>query len=124
MNTKISYQYRDGCNYKMANECIVQGAITPEQQKQIQSCLDDDEYFIPRQVGLPERRFEKFDPEVDHIWFELSEDGFELTEDEPTCDQTAEALVECFLRSKDNWINWMSLLDNAYSDIQQSGAAQ
>ena len=38
------------------------------------------EYFIPRQVGMPERKFDEYDTEADHCWFELSKEGFEYTE--------------------------------------------
>lgn len=62
MNTKISYLYRDASNYKVPNECIVRGLLTDEQTKAILDCLDMDN-FIPSQVGLPERRFDRFDPE-------------------------------------------------------------
>ena len=72
MNTKISYLYRDADNYKVYNECIVQGEISEEKNKQILDCCDMGEYFIPRQVGLPERKFDKYDTEVDHCWFELN----------------------------------------------------
>ena len=64
MNTRISYFYRDASNYKAYNECIVRGLLTDEQTKAILDCLDRDN-FIPSQVGLPERRFDRFDPEVE-----------------------------------------------------------
>ena len=53
MNTKISYLYRDADNYKVYNECIVQGEISEEQIRQILDCCDMGEYFIPQQVGCP-----------------------------------------------------------------------
>ena len=72
MNTKIHYLYRDADNYKVHNSCVIKGVLTPEQINVILSCCDAGEYFIPNQVGLPERKFEKFDPQVDHCWFELT----------------------------------------------------
>ena len=77
INTRISYLYRDADNYKMQNSCVIMGVITEAQIAEIISCLDCGEYFIPRQVGLPEKRFDRFDEEADHCWFELSADGFE-----------------------------------------------
>lgn len=77
MNTKIHYLYRDADNYKVHNSCVIKGVLTPEQINVILSCCDAGEYFIPNQVGLPERKFEKFDPQVDHCWFELNRDDFE-----------------------------------------------
>ena len=76
MNTKISYLYRDADNYKKVNECVIAGALTAEQICAIKDCCDMGEYFIPSQVGLPERRFDRYDPAVDHCWFELDEDSF------------------------------------------------
>ena len=58
MNTKISYLYRDADNYKQYNECIVAGTLSAKQICTILDCCDMGEYFIPRHVGLPERRFD------------------------------------------------------------------
>lgn len=85
MNTKIHYLYRDADNYKVHNSCVIKGVLTPEQINVILSCCDAGEYFIPNQVGLPERKFEKIDPQVDHCWFELTRDDFEYT-DQPAID--------------------------------------
>lgn len=102
MNTKISYLYRDASNYKVPNECIVRGLLTDEQTKAILDCLDMDN-FIPSQVGLPERRFDRFDPEEDTCWFELYESGFEPTDAEATVDLSVDELVSRFLARKDRW---------------------
>jgi len=58
LNTKIEYLYRDASNYKVYNECVVKGIVTAEQRKEIVDCLNEGEYFIPSQVGLPEKRFD------------------------------------------------------------------
>ena len=89
MNTKIHYLYRDADNYKVHNSCVIKGVLTPEQINVILSCCDAGEYFIPNQVGLPERKFEKIDPQVDHCWFELTRDDFEYT-DQPATPQIPE----------------------------------
>ena len=68
MNTKISYLYRDADNYKRYNECIVAGTLSANQICTILDCCDMGEYFIPGQVGLPERRFDPYDPQADHGW--------------------------------------------------------
>ena len=65
MNTKISYLYRDADNYKRYNECIVAGTLSANQICTILDCCDMGEYFIPGQVGLPERRFDPYDPQAD-----------------------------------------------------------
>ena len=84
MNTKISYLYRDADNYKKVNECVIAGTLTTEQICTIKDCCDMGEYFIPRQVGLLERRFDDYDSEIDHCWFELNEDSFSETTEPPT----------------------------------------
>ena len=103
MNTKICYLYRDASNYKRYNECVVRGEMTPEHLMRIEACLFEGEYFVPRCVGLPERRIEEFRTDDDHCWFEwsisedydLNESGVQLT-DEPPTDMTVEELVHNF----------------------------
>ena len=110
MNTKICYLYRDADNYKVHNECVIQGELSKEQIQSILDCCDMGEYFIPRQVGMPERRFDEYDAEVDHCWFEISEDGFEHTNQPANIPLTARQLVENFALRKDNWddTEWMA----------------
>ena len=84
MNTKISYLYRDADNYKKVNECVFAGALTAEQICAIKDCCDMGEYFIPSQVGLPERRFDRYDPA-------------------PTVALTAAELVNRFEECRNNW---------------------
>lgn len=103
MNTKISYLYRDADNYKKVNECVIAGALTAEQICAIKDCCDMGEYFIPSQVGLPERRFDRYDPAVDHCWFELDEDSFSETIEPPTVALTAAELVNRFEECRNNW---------------------
>lgn len=88
MNTKISYLYRDADNYKRYNECIVAGTLSANQICTILDCCDMGEYFIPGQVGLPERRFDPHDPQADHCWFELGADSFSETIEPPTMEPT------------------------------------
>ena len=70
-------------NYKVWNTCVVCGEITEQQKETIINSLDGGEYFIPSKVGLPEKRFENYDAEVDHDWFELQKDGFDDTRSAP-----------------------------------------
>lgn len=102
MNTKISYLYRDASNNKVPNECIVRGLLTEEQTKAILDCRAGDN-FIPSQVGLPEKRFDRFDPEEDTCWFELYESGFDPTDAEATVDLSVDELVSHFLSKKNHW---------------------
>ncbi len=103
MNTKIRYLYRDANNYKVPNECVIIGTLTKEQAGRILDCCDMGEYFIPEQVGLPEERFESYDPEVDHCWFEMDQNSFSLTEDPATVNVTAEELVNRFAQCLGKW---------------------
>ena len=101
-NTKIGYLYRDASNYKKWNEVVIRGSISPEQIGIIIGCLDDELHFIPRQVGLPEERFEKI-TEDDHAWFELESEGIEPTDHAATEDISVLELVENFIKAKNNW---------------------
>ena len=105
-NTKINYLYRDADNYKILNECIINGVLTRSQQAAILDCLDDGEYFIPSLVGMPEIKFgEVDDPAVDHQWFELQADNFELTTERSTTFITADELVDAFRKCKNKWMD-------------------
>ncbi|MFR7743354.1 MAG: hypothetical protein ACLU3I_08735 [Acutalibacteraceae bacterium] len=62
------------------------------------------EYFIPTQVGLPEQRDSTgSDPEEDHCWFELSEDGFEETARRRRSGSAHGSLAENFAAAKEHW---------------------
>ena len=103
MNTKISYLYRDAGNYKQYNECIIAGALSAKQICTILHCCDMGEYFIPRQVGLPEHRFDTYDPQADHCWLELGAASFSETRESPTIALTATELVNRFEGCRNNW---------------------
>ena len=103
MSTKISYLYRDAGNYKRYNECIVAGTLSAKQICTILDCCDMGEYFIPGQVGLPEHRFDPYDPQADHCWFELAADSFSETRESPTIALTATELVNRFEGCRNNW---------------------
>lgn len=95
MNTKITYLYRDAANWKKLNIAVVSGVITEPQKDIIMSHLYEGEYFIPRQVGLPELRFSKI-TDLDHCWFELSRNSFEATNESPTEIINVDELVQRF----------------------------
>ena len=98
LNTKISYIYRDADNYKMQNECVIEGTLTEDQKQQILDCRFDGEWFIPKMVGLPEERFGEWDDQADHPYFELYEHSFEETSLSPTVRVKGEDLVTAFKR--------------------------
>lgn len=101
-NTKISYLYRDASNYKKWNEAVLEGVITDDQIDSIIGCLECGEYFIPKQVGLPETRFEKVTSD-DHCWFELNRDSFALTDEEADIDMDVGELVRAFIEAFGKW---------------------
>lgn len=103
MNTKIYYLYRDASNNKVQNVCVITGVVTREQIQEIIECLDDGEYFIPHLVGLHERKFDTYNAQDDHPFFELSEDGFEPTKETATVELTPAELVGAFRQHKDKW---------------------
>lgn len=103
MNTKISYLYRDGDNYKSWNEAIVSGTLTSNDIQRIIECLDSGEFFVPSVVGLPEKRFDDGLTEADHIWFELCAGSFESTEAAPTVLISAQVLLRRFLAAAGHW---------------------
>lgn len=103
MNTAMEYLYRDADNYKSLNRVVLKGQFTQAQSDVIYSCLDKGEYFIPRQIGLPEKRFDTFDPQSDHCWFELHPGAFTFTNQEPTIELSIEDLTQNFQKAKGNW---------------------
>ena len=110
MNTRIAYLYRDANNYKVGNTAVVAGEISEEDRQYIfEHCLDDDEWFVPHKIGLPEKTFVdlgyKYDAEADHPYFELQ--SIEPTDTPPTVDMTADELVERFKAyAGKNWMEW------------------
>src|SRR5687767_2833523 len=79
MNTRISYLYRDGSNYKAGHSVVVEGRLTFQD---IKACLDQSTYFIPYEIGWPElqEQLPEFPGEDDHIWHELNPEDFEETD--------------------------------------------
>lgn len=100
MNTEIYYLYRDASNYKNINREVIHGTLSDSQINDIMKSLSEGEYFIPRQVGLPEARFGDIS-EDDHCWFELSR--IFTTDSEPTLELTAEEMYKNFIAASGNW---------------------
>lgn len=101
-NTRITYLYTDASNYHKPNVAVVTGRLLPSEILTIIDCCDGQEFFIPGQVGLPERRFGPL-TEDDHCWFKIGEEDFEPTDAAPTVSITARELLESFKAAKDNW---------------------
>ncbi|MBK1666601.1 hypothetical protein CKO28_00905 [Rhodovibrio sodomensis] len=78
-NTAITYEYRDGANYHTQRTYIVAGGLSAAEIDEISLRLDEGEYFIPGQVGLPDLQdsfvgcASHWDPQLDHPWHLLGE---------------------------------------------------
>lgn len=98
MNTKFSYLYRDGSNYKSFNEVIISGSLT---LANIVLYLYEQNLFIPSEIGLPDLQ-EPFISIEDHIWHEI--DSVSPTFDEPTIELDAKTLIMRFRTARrKNW---------------------
>lgn len=107
MNTQLNYFYRDGCNYKVYNTCVIEGEMTDALFERIRASLYEGEYFAPDIVGLPGQTMVDlgyaFDPEIDNNLFEFCGEAFVLTDEDADVFCTAEALAEKFEHCKEKW---------------------
>lgn len=101
-NTRIEYLYTDADNYIVTNYAIVPGRFTKEQIDQIIGSLDEGEYFIPRKVGMPEKKFDDT-TEADHDWFKLHAADFIETDEIENLDVKPDVLTARFLACKGRW---------------------
>ena len=74
--TIFEYLYRDASNYKAYGAILLQGLITPAEQKTLQDCFEDYQFFVAEQVGIPalyEELFQYSDgpTEDDHTYHEF-----------------------------------------------------
>ncbi len=102
-NTEIHFLYRDASNYKKYNTVVVAGAINAAQIERIRVSLNEGEYFIPEQIGLPCERFDDVTWD-DHCWCELDpEYDIAPTDADVTVDLTVEELVKAFEAAAGKW---------------------
>lgn len=103
-NTRIDFLYRDAANYKFPQHAVISGGITEAQIQTILGCLNEGEYFIPSQVGLPCSYAFPYEPsDDDHPFCELNAESFHETFAPAQVEITADELVAKFLAAKDNW---------------------
>lgn len=112
-NLKLNYFYRDASNYKTpGHELIFAGPISPIEMREIQMTCEDEQYFIPDAVGLPDSRlqFEEsgspvYEEQDDHVFNEIFDDGLALVTEEPNQEMTAQELLARFreVRSNGGW---------------------
>jgi hypothetical protein len=77
---EFSYMYRDGSNYKKGGTvCFANktGMAGDEIDERLRKAFDEGEYFIARQIGVPEVFYDGVD-EDDHCWHEY--DGVIVTD--------------------------------------------
>lgn len=112
MNTKVTFLYRDACNYKTASEAIFAGEPTDELRQRFFAALNDGEYLVPVQVGVDHPASGSYmdngrfpDEEDDHGWVEVGERDVEPTEhEEPTDERTFERfVVACEAANEKGW---------------------
>lgn len=93
-NTKITYLYRDACNYKIWGEEIIQGTLT---LSQLTPYLIDTEFFIPKDIGLLDLQPQP-GTEDGHDLHTIEE--MESTRGKATIRVTAETLVSNFQKAR------------------------
>jgi len=116
MNTRITYEYRDGANYHFHSSVVLAGEMTPELWARILATLNKevDGGFIAHQVGLPEvfgyiggKHIDsvehrdsgyEYDKDNDHCWHRFTQDPdvWELVDQPPTGKRDVEELVTEF----------------------------
>lgn len=91
MNTAFIYLYRDAGNNKEWGRVVFAGTVSDEREQALIAALEDGEYFIARQVGIPETFFELYWDDIDHCYHEFAR--LEPTRDKPTDPRTIEAFI-------------------------------
>lgn len=109
--TEVEYMYRDNENNKKSAIMVLEGELSDNEVQEIyEKCryeaIGDTSMFIPTQVGLPEVRFDDFQPDIDGPWCELLTIK-SLEAEEKDCDSvlmtfTAQQLLENF-RAVEKW---------------------
>jgi hypothetical protein len=72
-NTRLTYLYRDGSNYKRWGNIVFAEACTEAVRHRLVNSLENREWFIARQVRVPEQFFDDQIDADDHCWHELSD---------------------------------------------------
>jgi len=113
VNTRISYEYRDGGNNRFDADMVLGGTMTEELWRRITAACHEGDQFIAGQVGLPEVfgflpgdhiyapeyccTGYPFDDAVDHCWHRFPREGaWESTRESPTGALTVGELVNAF----------------------------
>lgn len=104
-NTALDLMYRDGDNYKRFERVVLAGLMTQAQYDAIKAKLEDGEYLIAHQVGLPTPAEQNYgydnwpNDDFDHVFTTLTDfsEGVSVekmyTRDEPTLDMTVDEFI-------------------------------
>lgn len=106
-NTRIEVMYRDADNYKEFKSFVLAGRLDVAQAEHIGRTLNDGEFFLPTQVGLPALMGEfshgaGWDEQSDHPWHTIA--GVEFTDDRPSDGvPSISELMAKWPKSPDDW---------------------
>lgn len=104
MRSIIFYTHEEminGRSIKETHRVVLADRLSDQQKELIKGCMKDEQFFIPRQVGLPEVMLTPFS----HGWWTI--DNIEDTMDTVgTVICTPDELVEMFHKAKGNWVDW------------------
>lgn len=84
-NFKFNYRYRDAENYKQFGSVVFSnssGLTLDEASEAIRKRLISEEFFVPKEWGIPALYAAPYNPEYDHEWHEF--EGLEETIEAPT----------------------------------------
>jgi hypothetical protein len=85
LNLKFNYMYRDGANYKQFGSVVFNnssGLSIDEVSEGIRKKLISEEFFVPKEWGIPTLYAAPYNPEYDHEWHEF--EGLEETIEAPS----------------------------------------
>ena len=81
-NLRLNYRYRDAHNYKEFGSVIFAnptGMSVESATALFREKLISEEFFVPKNWGIPRLHSQPYNPAVDHEWHEFEE--FENTDD-------------------------------------------
>jgi hypothetical protein len=78
--TVFEYLYRDAANFKAWGSILLEGVMSPEDERSLRECFVDGIFFDAEKLGVPSLRKELwlesgsgYTDELDHGWHEFSE---------------------------------------------------
>lgn len=101
MRTIFEYCYRDAGNFKAFGTILLNGTVSSGLEAQVRSTLQDGEFFIAEQIGVPPLYDQLYKwsggpIETDHCWHEFL--GFKETDEADSGSESAGTVAEFALR--------------------------